>query len=292
MKRKRFFGRTDHCPDDASLRARLHELAQSRRRFGTRRLFVLLRREGETAGRNRIYWLYREESPAVRKRQSGRRAVGTRATVALVARRNARWSLDFVHNQFACGRRFRILNVLDDATRECLASIPDTSISGKRVVRELTALVVRRGKPEMIVSDNSLPSGLTRWGAGFTSNAVLGLGGGAQDRWHDIAPGKPMQNGFCESFNGRMRDELLNETLFFGLGHAREKIADFVEDFNTARPYSALGYNTVGSRRWSHCRKSHRKERPLRNPDQLRRPSLAPPAPLGVTMPEALIVTG
>jgi putative transposase len=141
-------------PDDAALRGRLRALAQERRRFGYRRLFVLLRREGETAGLNRVYRLYREEGLTVRKRQARRRAIGTRAPILVEAKANARWSLDFVHDQFANGRRFRILNIVDDVTRECLAAIPDTSISGQRVARELTALIGRRGKPGMIVSDN------------------------------------------------------------------------------------------------------------------------------------------
>jgi transposase InsO family protein len=160
-------------PDDAALRGRLCELARERRRFGYRRLFVLLRREGATAGLNRVYRLYREEGLSVRKRQARRRAVGTRAPILVEAKANARWSLDFVHDQFANGRRFRILNIVDDVTRECLAAIPDTSISGKRVARELTALIGRRGKPGMVVSDN---------GTELTSHAILA--------WCRRAPGR------------------------------------------------------------------------------------------------------
>jgi transposase InsO family protein len=175
-----------------------------------------LRQDGEPSGINRIYRLYREEGLTVRKRRARRRAVGIRAPILVEAIANARWSLDFVHDQFACGRRFRILNIVDDVTRECLAAIPDTSISGRRVARELTELIQRRGKPGMIVSDN---------GTEFTSNAMLFWAQDNKIAWHFIAPGKPMQNGFCESFNGRMRDELLNESLFLGLDHARAKIA-------------------------------------------------------------------
>jgi transposase InsO family protein len=130
--------------------------------------------------------------------------VGTRAPILVEARPNARWSLDFVHDQFACGRRFRMLNIVDDVTRECLAAIPDTSISGRRVARELTDLISRRGKPDMIVSDH---------GTEFTSNAILAWSKDHRVECHYIAPGKPMQNGYVESFNGRMRDELLNETV-------------------------------------------------------------------------------
>ena len=143
-------------PPDTELRGRLRELANERRRFGYRRLFILLRREGEPSGINRVYRLYREEGLTVRKRKARRKAIGTRAPILVEAQPNARWSLDFVHDQFDCGRRFRVLNIVDDVTRECLAAIPDTSISGRRVARELAALIERRGKPGMIVSDNVL----------------------------------------------------------------------------------------------------------------------------------------
>jgi transposase InsO family protein len=222
-------------PPETELRTRLRELANQRRRFGYRRLFILLRREGEPSGINRIYRLYREEGLTVRKRRARRRAVGTRTPILVEAKVNARWSLDFVHDQLAPGRRFRILNIVDDVTRECLAAIPDTSISGRRVARELTMLIERRGKPKMIVSDH---------GTEFTSNAILGWATDHHIDWHYIAPGKPMQNGFIESFNGRMRDELLNETLFLDLDQARELISTWAADYNTARPHSSLGYKT------------------------------------------------
>ena len=125
-------------PPDIELRARLRELANERRRFGYRRLFVLLRREGEPSGINRIHRLYREEGLTVRKRRARRKATGTRAPILVEAKPNARWSLDFVYDQFANGRRFRVLNIVDDVTKECLGAVPDTSISGRRVARELT----------------------------------------------------------------------------------------------------------------------------------------------------------
>jgi len=206
----------------------------------------------------------------VRKRRARRRAVGARAPIPVEARPNARWSLDFVHDQFACGRRFRVLNIVDDVTRECLAAIPDTSISGQRVARELSALIARRGRPGMIVSDN---------GTEFTSNAVLSWSSENRIEWRYIAPGKPMQNGFCESFNGRMRDELLNETLFFGLDHSREKISAWVQDYNYRRPHSALGYATPSAFVANLTATGDR----LRNPDQLRRSPVAPFAPSGVS---------
>jgi putative transposase len=266
-------------PDDSALRDRLRGLAQERRRFGYRRLFILLRRDGEPSGITRIYRLYREEGLAVRKRRTRRKAIGTRAPILVEAKPNARWSLDFVHDQLDNGRRFRVLNIVDDVTRECLASVPDTSISGVRVARELAALVARRGKPEMIVSDN---------GTELTSNAVLKW---AQDhcmQWHYIAPGRPMQNGFVESFNGRMRDELLNETVFTSMAQARAVIAAWVADYNTARPHSALGYQTPAA----HAAKLKAMglvSPPLRGSE----PSpIAQTAPHGVTSPEALLSAG
>ena len=119
-----------------------------------------------------------------------------------------------MHDQFANGRRFRILNIVDDVTKECLGAIPDTSISGRRVAHELTTIIAARGTPGMIASAN---------GTEFTSNAMLAWCKDMNVNWHFIAPGKPMQNGFVESFNGRMRDALLNETLFFDLDHMPDR---------------------------------------------------------------------
>ncbi|MEG8018615.1 MULTISPECIES: IS3 family transposase [unclassified Sphingomonas] len=221
--------------DDGDLRSRLRELAQQRRRFGYRRLHILLRRDGITINRKKTQRLYREEGLTVRRRKGRKRAVGARAPAPVLALPNQRWSLDFVHDQMATGRRFRILNIVDDVTRECLRAVLDTSISGKRVVRELANLIAERGAPKMIVSDN---------GTELTSNAVLAWSGDAGVEWHYIAPGKPTQNGFVESFNGRMRDELLNETLFFTIRQARAILARWVDDYNTERPHSSLGYAT------------------------------------------------
>jgi len=183
---------------------------------------MLLRQDGIAINRKKTQRLYREEGLTVRRRKGRKRAVGTRAPAPVVALPNQRWSLDLVHDQLASGRRFRILNVVDDVTRECLAAVPDTSICGKRVVRELTDLIAMRGKPGMIVSNN---------GTELTSNAVLEWLGTAKIDWHCTAPGKPTQNAFVESSNGRMRDELLNETRFTSLDHAREKIAAWAWDY-------------------------------------------------------------
>jgi transposase InsO family protein len=266
-------------PADAELRGRLRELANERRRFGYRRLFILLRREGEASGVNRIHRLYREEGLSVRKRRARRKAVGTRAPILVEARPNARWSTDFVHDQFANGRRLRILNIVDDVTKQCLGAIPDTSISGRRVARELTAIIERHGKPGMIISDN---------GTEYTCNAMLAWCRDNAIDWHFIAPGKPMQNGFVESFNGRMRDELLNETLFFDLDDARTKLAAWVRDYNDQRPHSALGYITPAAYAATFTATGDR----LRNPDQLRRSAVAPTAPHGAQSAAALTAAG
>ena len=255
-------------PDDAALRARLRELATERRRFGYRRLHVLLRHEGLVANRKRTQRLYREEGLTVRKRRGRKRAVGTRAPILTVAAPNARWSVDFVHDQLGDGRRLRIFNVVDDVTKECLAAVVDTSISGKRVARELTAIIARRGKPDLIVSDH---------GTEFTSNAMLQWTQAAGVAWHFIAPGKPMQNGICEAFNGRMRDELLNETLFFSLGHARAATDRWVADYNHRRPHSALGYATPAAYAAQLTTTGDR----LRAAETLRRSPVAPSAQQG-----------
>jgi putative transposase len=220
-------------PDDAELRVRLRALAHERRRFGYRRLHVLLRREGFKVNHKRLFRLYREERLMVRRRGGRKRALGTRAPMLIPQWPNDRWSLDFVADQFIDGRRMRILVVVDDCTRECLALVADTSISGIRVARELDRLLAQCGKPRMIVSDN---------GTELTSNAILRWADDHKVAWHYIAPGKPVQNAFAESFIGRLRDELLNETLFRSLPHARALLETWRIDYNTNRPHSRLGW--------------------------------------------------
>jgi len=220
---------------DEGLGSKLRELASQRRRFGYRRLGPLLARQGIKLNHKKLYRLCKEKRLSTRKRGGRKRALGTRVPMAVPQDRNLRWSLDFVMDTLVSGRRFRILNGVDDVTRECLAAIPDTSISVKRVARELTTLISSRGKPRMVVSDN---------GTEFTSNAILGWAKDHGVEWHYIAPGRPMQSGYIESFNGRMRDELLNESLFVNLNQARQLIRDWIADYNTARPHYSLGYKT------------------------------------------------
>jgi putative transposase len=219
-------------PDDAALRTRLRELASLRRRFGYRRLHILLTREGLLMNHKKLRRLYREERLQVRRRGSRKRALGTRAPMAIPQGANQRWSLDFLSDAFTDGRRFRILAIVDDFTRECLALVADTSLSGLRVVREFDAIITTRARPAMIVSDN---------GTELTSMAMLRWSQERQVEWHYIAPGKPQQNAFVESFNGRLRDELLNETLFTSLAHARDALSVWRDDYNNVRPHSGLG---------------------------------------------------
>ena len=219
-------------PDDADLRTAMKTVAAERRRFGYRRVHVMLERQGWQVNQKKLRRLYREEKLQVRKRGGRKRALGTRRPMLVPERTNERWSLDFVSDAFTDGRRFRVLAIVDDFSRECLALIADTSLSGLRVTRELTAIMVRRGRPKTIISDN---------GTELTSMAVLRWSQETRIDWHYIAPGKPMQNAFVESFNGRFRDELLNETLFTSLAEAREEITAWREDYNRHRPHSSLG---------------------------------------------------
>jgi len=221
--------------DDQPLRERLRTLAAERRRFGYRRLAILLGREGVRVNLKKIYRIYREEGLAVRRRKGRKRAVGMRAPLPRTERINQVWSLDFLSDALADGRRFRILGVVDQFSRECLVLAVDTSLTGLRVVRELEALLKVRGRPAMIVSDN---------GTELTSRAVLQWASARGIPWHYIRPGKPTENGFTESLNGKIRDECLNEHWFASLAEARRILAAWKEDYNHVRPHSSLGYQT------------------------------------------------
>lgn len=217
--------------DDGPLRTRLRELSAERRRFGYRRLHLLLRREGWEVNWKKLYRIYREEKLTVRRRGGRKRALGTRTPMAIPQGPNQRWSLDFASDALSCGRRFRVLCVIDDFSRECLAAVVDTSLSGVRVARELDWIAELRGYPCMVVSDN---------GTELTSNAILKWQEERRVEWHYIAPGKPQQNGFVESFIGRLRDEFLNEHLFASLRHASHLIAAWRDDYNHHRPHTSL----------------------------------------------------
>lgn len=217
---------------DADLRGRLRDLAAERRRFGWRRLMIMLAREGLVPNHKKLRRIYKEEQLHVRRRGGRKRALGTRAPMTVPQGANQRWSMDFVSDAFSDGRRFRILAVVDDFTRECLGLVADTSLSGARVARELDAIVAARGKPLMVVSDN---------GTELTSTAILRWCQDREVEWHYIAPGRPTQNAYVESFNGRLRDECLNDTLFRSLHHARAVLAAWRDDYNHVRPHSGIG---------------------------------------------------
>jgi putative transposase len=219
--------------DEPSLRQRLRELAAARPRFGYRRLHVLLRREGVIVNHKRVERLYREEGLAVRRRTRKRVARDGRGRAAVPGRPNQQWGVDFVSDALAWGRRIRLFTVVDIFTREALAIEVDTSLPGGRVVRVLERLGAERGVPDEIVLDNG-PE----------------LAGKALDQWayergvrlRFIEPGKPIQNAFVESFQGRLRDECLNRHWFVSLADARHIIEAWRQDYNRARPHSALGY--------------------------------------------------
>jgi putative transposase len=217
------------------LRGRLRELAQERRRFGYRRLTVLLRREGWAVNPKRVYRLYREEGLAVRRRKRKRIGAVERQALAIPTGRNERWSMDFVSDALTDGRKFRSLNIVDDFNRECLAAEVDTSITGARVVRVLERLRERRGLPQILVTDN---------GPEFAGRALDVWAYEHGVRRHFIEPGKPVQNAFIESFNGKMRDECLNEHWFLSLGEARQTIEAWRRDYNEVRPHTSLGNRT------------------------------------------------
>lgn len=218
--------------DDSELRASVRKIAFERPRYGYRRVHVLAVRQGHYVGVKRVYRVYREEGLAVRRKRPRRvRSVVRQPMVAAVAP-NLRWSMDFVHDQLADGRCFRSLNIVDDFTRECAAIEVDTSISGVRVVRVLEQLACVRGLPKSITVDN---------GPEFTSKALQkwALANGLHLNF--IEPGKPMQNAYVESFNGRFRDECLNQHWFRSMREARSTIARWRDDYNHERPHSALG---------------------------------------------------
>jgi len=220
---------------ELELRRRMHELSDRHRRFGHPRLHVLLRREGFGANHKKTHRIYVEEGLQVRRRKKRRRSAVTRRPLVLPSRPGQRWSMDFMSDQLSSGRRIRLFNVIDDFTRECLAMVVDVSINGQRVARELTRLIELYDRPEFIVCDN---------GTEFTSLVMFDWAQRSGVGLQFIQPGKPSQNGFCESFNGRVRDECLNESLFSNLREAQEITARWKNAYNTERPHSSLNWAT------------------------------------------------
>jgi putative transposase len=222
--------RTRKDPQTA-LRLRLRELAGSRVRYGYRRLTVLLRRQGWIVNTKRVYRLYRQEGLQVRSPKRVKRARQARVALPAATRPNQRWSMDFVSNRLADGRWFRILTVVDQYTRECLCVHAERSQTGKKVAEQLSRIVARQGAPESITSDN---------GAEFVGKAMEAWSHQNNVQLAFIRPGKPVENGFVESFNGRLRDECLNTEVFFDITDARVKLEQWRADFNHSRPHSAL----------------------------------------------------
>jgi putative transposase len=224
-----------HRDPQEALRGRLRELAGSRVRYGYRRLTVMLNREGWKVNAKRIYRLYTEEGLIVRTKRRKERAQRQRVANGPAVRRNQKWSMDFVAQRLSDGRWIRVLTVVDQYTRECLTLYADTALSGEKVAAALDKIIARRGAPESITVDN---------GTEFASKAM--------DHWaysngvhlDFIRPGRPVENGYIESFNGRLRDECLNVEVFFSLADARRKLAIWLDDYNHHRPHSALADRT------------------------------------------------
>lgn len=221
--------------ETSTLRARIVELAQERRRFGYRRIHALLRREGQSVNHKRVYRLYSEANLAVKRRKRRKGIMMPREPLMLPTKRNEVWSMDFVMDALATGRRIKILTVVDDCTQEAIDLAVDFGISGHYVTRILDQAARFRGYPKAIRTDQ---------GPEFTGKAL--------DQWayeHGIQlkliqPGKPTQNAFIESINGKFRDECLNEHWFHTLSHARAVIGQWRIDYNQCRPHSRLGYKT------------------------------------------------
>ncbi len=217
--------------NDGEVRKRLRELAEQRKRFGSPRLHIMLKRENLVINHKRTERIYREEGLMLRKKRRRKGAAGARVVMPSSQRANERWSMDFVTDSTATGRRFRALTIIDDYSRECPAIEVDTSLGGRRVVSVLERLADTRGLPKSITIDN---------GPEFAGRVL--------DEWAYrkgvklcfIRPGKPIENAYVESFNGRLRDECLNTNWFMNLRHAREIIEDWRVDYNEVRPHSSL----------------------------------------------------
>lgn len=223
---------------DLPLKTRLRELAEQRPRFGYRRLQVLLKREGQVVNHKRVYRIYRAEGLAVRRKARKKVTARERVQKPVVSAANQRWSMDFMSDQLASGRRFRVLNVVDDFTRECLVMHVGTSITGADVARLLSNVLAERAQPAMIVTDNgpeSISKALEQWAheRGITQ--------------HFNRPGKPIENAYIESFNGRVRDECLNLHWFQTLPQARLVVAAWHQDYNEVRPHSSLNNHSPHS---------------------------------------------
>ena len=226
------YGYQPHREDDTILRHRLRELAGERKRFGSPRLHIMLKRENLVVNHKRTERIYKEEGLALRRKRRRKGTADARMVIPAPERPNQKWSMDFVTDSIVTGRRFRALAIVDDYSRECPAIEVDTSMGGRRVVGVLERLSETRCLPETITMDNGpefVGRALDEWA--YRKGVKLSF----------IRPGKPIENAFAESFNGRLRDECLNTNWFLSLKHARGVIEDWRKDYNTVRPHSALG---------------------------------------------------
>jgi putative transposase len=226
----RYDPRSDH---NAALRQELVNLARQKPRYGYRRLHALLTRRGSPVSAQRVYRLYKTEGLMVRRLK--RKRLARVAVTSDLVRSNQEWALDFVSDALATGRGIRVLTVVDTFTRENLSLEVDVSLSSRRVTRALEVVIERRGKPEAIRCDN---------GPELTSRHFLSWCEERKIQLIHIQPGRPMQNGHVESFNGRLRDECLNANWFRNLADARAKIGAWKDEYNGERPHSSLGYRT------------------------------------------------
>ena len=234
LKRSSYYYR-ETPRDDSVERAALREVANRRRKWGYRFLMAILKREGLSMNHKKVERLYREEGLQLHKRRKKKTSKWRGEAPASPTKANESWSMDFVNDRLVNGRKIRILNVVDTFTRECLWIEVGPALSGERVTNVLDFLVHLRGKPQSITTDN---------GSEFTGRAL--------DKWaydhkvylHFIDPGKPVQNAYVESFNGKFRNECLNDHWFNTLDEARDSIHAWREDYNTVRPHSSLGYKT------------------------------------------------
>jgi len=209
----------------------MRELSASRVRFGYRRLTVMLRREGWKVNAKRIYRLYTEDGLAVRTKVRKKIARRSRVTAPRATRPNEKWSMDFVAARLLDGRWFRVLTVVDQFTRECLLLLADRSLTGQKVALALSRIIAERGAPVSITVDN---------GTEFASKAMDAWAYQYRVQLDFIRPGRPVENCYIESFNGRLRDECLNVEVFFALADVRDKLEHWRLDYNRVRPHSAL----------------------------------------------------
>jgi len=217
------------------LKKQIREIAMKHRRYGYRRVHILLRREGKNVNHKHVYRLYKSLGLRVLKRGGRKRAVGARKSTHVVNTPNQCWALDFVHDSLANGRKLRLLTVLDIFTKESLKIVVDSSLNGAAVLKALEDLIEERGKPETILSDN---------GTEFTSNKTMRWQKDQGVSWEYIQPGKPYQNGNIESFNGKLRDECLNENWFITLPEAKRIIEKWRNHYNNERPHTSLNGRT------------------------------------------------